>query len=295
MKHEIKVGLTVLASAIILSVALLWVKDFEPNAKQVHVLFNNVSGLEIGSVVTVNGVKKGKVKTMELESGHVKTTLQLSDDVVLYENATARLMMLELMTGKKIELTTGTDNYPELQSEAVLQGEFVADVPQLVGYAGEALDSLSLLARELHLTLKNANGLLGDQALQNDLKITVRNMRVVSGDLISVGRSFRDVDIKALVNKVDSTLESIHNLTEDLGPELKTTLNQTTITVENANELILSLKDISNTLKTNQSTLAGKILNDSLFMYKLDRTIANLDSVLKLGQDQGIKIKLNIF
>jgi phospholipid/cholesterol/gamma-HCH transport system substrate-binding protein len=295
MKHEIKVGFTVLASAIILSVALLWVKDFEPNAKQVHVLFNNVSGLEIGSVVTVNGVKKGKVKTMELESDHVKTTLQLSDDVVLYENATARLMMLELMTGKKIELTTGTDNYPELQSEAVLQGEFVADVPQLVGYAGEALDSLSLLARELHLTLKNANGLLGDQALQNDLKITVRNMRVVSGDLISVGRSFRDVDIKALVNKVDSTLESIHNLTDDLGPELKTTLNQTTITVENANELILSLKDISNTLKTNQSTLAGKILNDSLFMYKLDRTITNLDSVLKLGQDQGIKIKLNIF
>jgi len=295
MKHEMKVGLTVLGSFLILSLALLWVKDFQPNVTKVNVLFGNVSGLEIGSVVTVNGVKKGKVKNMKILGPNVLTEIQLSDDVQLYENASAKLIMMELMTGKKIELFPGSEDFPQLEDGGIIQGEFVADVPQLVGFAGEALDSLRLLSRELHYTLKHANALLGDQKLQDDLKLTIHNMRVASGDIVTVSRSFREVDIPSLITKIDSTLETIISLSNDLRPELTNTLTKTSITIDNANELILSLKSLSESLKSNQTTLAGKILNDSLFMQKLDRTITNLDSVLKLGQDDGIKIKLNLF
>ena len=295
MKHEIKVGLTVLISVIILSLSLLWVKDFQPNVKTLNVVFSNVSGLEIGSIVTVNGVKKGKVKTMEIMGSKVLTTLQLSDDVHLYENATAKLMMVELMTGKKIELYPGSEDYPPLAKNALIEGEFSADVPALVGFAGEALDSLRLLSKELHIALKSANGLIGDPVLQDDLKHTIKNMREASGDLVRVSRTMRDVDIKQLIVKIDSTLNTIHTTVNDIRPDLKATLSQTSSTLTNANDLITSLKTLSDDLKSNQSTLAGKFLNDSLFMVKLERTITNLDSVLKLGQDDGIKIKLNLF
>lgn len=295
MKQELKVGLTVVTALIVLGIALFWVKDMRVGSKSVNILFPNVSGLEIGSPVTINGVKQGKVESMQVLKSGVNTRISLAPDVQLYANASARVIMHEVMTGKKVEINPGTADAGPFKDGDIIQGKFTTDIPELVGYAGEAIDTLRLLVSEMQTTLRSTNRLIADPALQEDLKVSVKNMRIITTDLVKLSGDLKDTDIKALISKMDKTLTTLNEITDDLRPELKGTVTDVRATIRNADELIVSLKAITERLQQDKKTLAGKILNDERFMTKLDSVITHIDSLLKLGQDDGINVRMNIF
>src|ERR1039457_6514706 len=103
-KTEIKVGLTVLAGILIFLWILGWAKNFSvsSNHRPVLVKFDNVTGLEIGDNVVVNGLRKGFVQNMQIEQDHVIVTMSLEKDVDLREDAQFSISMLDLMGGKKV-------------------------------------------------------------------------------------------------------------------------------------------------------------------------------------------------
>jgi phospholipid/cholesterol/gamma-HCH transport system substrate-binding protein len=295
MKQELKVGLTLVGAIMVVWGAIWWAKDVRVGQRTATISFVNVSGLQIGDPVTVRGLKVGKVEAIEIPDGRVAVQVSLMPDVKVYRNATARLTMLELMTGKKIELELGTPESGLLAEGDVITGLFTSDIPQLVGFAGEAIDTLRLLISDVHIVLKNANTLIGDKDLQEDLKVSVKNFRRLTEDLGVVGRDLRQTDIKGIVSRLESTLMKVDGLMTELQPELKGTLVETRGTVRNADALIRSLKELTDKLQQDRSSLAGKVLNDEKFMARLDSVIMNLNAVLKLGEKDGINVKLNLF
>ncbi|MGQ9806832.1 MAG: MlaD family protein [Chlorobiales bacterium] len=295
MKPELKVGLSVVAAALIVWLVIWWAKDVRVGQRSINILFPNVSGLQIGDPVTVRGMKAGKVESIQILQNGVNVTASLLPDVKLYRNASAKLAMLELMTGKKVELSTGTSDSGELQSGDLIQGSFTADIPALVGFAGEAVDTLRYLVSDLQLTLRNANALIGDPELRDDLKISVRNLRFITEDLKSVSRDLRQTDLKNLIAKIDQTLSTVNTLLKDLQPQLNGTLTDVRSTVKNADELLASLKQLSDRLQTDKQSLIGKALNDEQFAAKIDSVILHLNNVLKLGEKEGINVKLRVF
>jgi phospholipid/cholesterol/gamma-HCH transport system substrate-binding protein len=110
-----------------------------------------------------------------------------------------------------------------------------------------------------------------------------------------LSRDLRTANIKALIANIDRTIITAEKLINDLQPELKGTLSDARGALRNADSLVVSLKDLTQRLKTDRSTLVGKVLNDEQFVMKLDSVVSNLDSVLKLGQKAGIKVQLRIF
>jgi len=295
MKTEFKVGLTVTVALLLLGAALIWVKDVQVGTQTANILFSNVSGLEIGSPVTVSGVKKGKVEALQVLGNNVNAKISLAPDVTLYRDAKARLMMRELMTGKKIELDPGQAESGKLGQGELIEGIFVADIPQLVGYAGEAIDTLRLLVGDMRQTLRNANVIIGDKALQEDLKISIKNIRLASSDLVQISRDMRAIDIKAIAHNLDTTLVNINAFSKQLKPEVTQTVKQVQSTLTHADTLIQSLQKITSKLTNDKQTLAGKILNDPKFMAKIDSTITDLDSLVRRGYDEGINVKLKLF
>ncbi len=295
MKPELKVGLSVVAAALIVWLVIWWARDVRVGQRSLNILFPNVSGLQIGDPVTVRGMKAGKVESIQILQNGVNVVISLSPDIKLYRNASAKLTMLELMTGKKIELSTGTADAGELQSGDLIQGSFTADIPALVGFAGEAVDTLRYLVADLQLTLRNANAFIGDPELRNDLKVSVHNLRIITEDLKNVSRDLRQTDIKSLIAKVDQTITTIDALLKDLQPQLNGTISDVRSTVKNANELIASLKQLSDRLQNDRNSLIGKALNDERFSAKLDSVILHLNEVLKLGEKEGINVKLRVF
>jgi len=59
-KTEIRVGITVIVGLLVLLWIFGWTKNFSlsSNSYLINVRFDNVSGLEIGDQVTVNGMRK---------------------------------------------------------------------------------------------------------------------------------------------------------------------------------------------------------------------------------------------
>lgn len=295
MKSELKVGLSIALAALILWLVIWWAKDVRVGQKSVNILFSNVSGLQIGDPLTVRGTKAGKVESIQILDNGVSVLVSILPEVKLYRNATAKLTMLELMTGKKIELNVGTSEAGELHYGEFIQGSFTTDIPALVGFAGEAVDTLRYLVSDLQLTLRNANALIGDSELREDLKISVRNLRIITEDLKGVSGDLRQTDLKSLINKVDQTLTSVDALIKELQPQLIGTVKDVRSTVKNADDLVASLQKLVTRLEQDRSTLVGKVLNDEKFVARIDSVILHLNEVLKLGEKEGINVKLKVF
>ncbi len=295
MKPELKVGLTVSFALILLGFALWWAKDVKVGSKKIGVRFENVSGLQPGDPVTISGLRVGKVDDIALRDGYVYVQLSVTPEVVLYRNATARIAMLELMTGKKVELYAGSQEAGELAQGEMIRGIFLTDIPDLVGGAGSTIDTLKILIADVRRTLQNADAIIGDETVQENLKISIQNLRNATTDLAVLSRDLRSANIKALIANIDRTIVTVEKLINDIQPELKGALSDARGTLRNADSLVVSLKDLTQRLKTDRSTLVGKVLNDEQFVMKLDSVVSNLDSVLKLGQKAGIKVQLRIF
>ena len=109
---EIKVGITVLLGLIVFIWVLGWAKNFSLSSSDnlVKVKFSNVSGLEIGNNVTVNGVRKGHVKDFVIQGSTVIVTLSISSEVDIRKDAKFSLESTDLMGGRKIEVNPGTSD-----------------------------------------------------------------------------------------------------------------------------------------------------------------------------------------
>jgi phospholipid/cholesterol/gamma-HCH transport system substrate-binding protein len=295
MKPEFKVGLTVSFALILLGFALWWAKDVKVGSKKIGVRFENVSGLQPGDPVMISGLRIGKVDDIALRDGYVYVQISVVPEVVLYRNAIARIAMLELMTGKKVELSPGSKDAGELAPGDVIEGILLSDIPDLIGGAGSTIDTLKILIADVRRTLQSADAIIGDETVQENLKISIQNLRSATTDLAVLSRDLRTANIKALIANIDRTIITAEKLINDLQPELKGTLSDARGALRNADSLVVSLKDLTQRLKTDRSTLVGKVLNDEQFVMKLDSVVSNLDSVLKLGQKAGIKVQLRIF
>ena len=106
-KTEIRVGITIVVGLLIFIWILGWAKNFSlnPSENYLNIKFNNASGLEIGDDVTVNGVRKGNVEDIKVEGQSVIVKISLDNDVNLKEDAKFGISMLDLMGGKKVEIS----------------------------------------------------------------------------------------------------------------------------------------------------------------------------------------------
>lgn len=295
MKPELKVGLTVSFALALLGFVLWWAKDVQVGSKQFNVRFENVSGLQAGDPVMISGLRVGKVDNITLRDGHVNVLISIAPDITLYRNATAYIAMLELMTGKKVELSQGSKDAGELAQGETIRGVFLSDIPELIGGVGGTIDTLKILIADVRRVLRNADAFIGDEEVQENLKISVRNLRHATTDLAVLSRDLRSANIKTLLNNIDRTIGTVEKLINEIQPELKGALGDARGTLRDADSLVISLKELTNRLKTDRSTLVGKVLNDEKFVMKLDSVVSNLNSILKLGQKEGIKVQLRIF
>ena len=76
-KTEIKVGITVIVGILLFLWLLSWARNFSLTTAETElkIKFPNVSGLQIGNEVTVNGVQNGYVSDFYIEKGDVIVTI----------------------------------------------------------------------------------------------------------------------------------------------------------------------------------------------------------------------------
>lgn len=297
-KTEIRVGLTVLVGILVFIWILGWAKNFslQSNEQFVKVRFTNVSGLEIGDQVTVNGMRKGYVKEMTVEPNNVVVELSIDNDIKLKEDASFAISMLDLMGGKKVEVFPGSSS-TNYNKNKISSGTFYADIPSVMSLFGSVQDDLVAILKDVKVSLHSLNKYITDEKMSSDVKTSLSNLSLLS-DKLNIMLAENRSDIKSLTkNAVELTETSNQILSSNK---------------ENINQLFADLKNVfqkSDTLLTdlnnltketmNQQNNVGKLLYDEDVIKDLKQTLKqvnNLTSILiEQLKNDGINVDANIF
>lgn len=297
-KTEIRVGITVVLGLIILLWILGWAKNFTFNStdRNIIIKFKNVAGLEIGDNATVNGVRKGFVKNMQIKGDDVLVTISIDGDTDLREDARFTLNMLDLMGGKRVEIYPGLSEN-KLDPNKIYHGDFLSDIPSVMAVFGSVEEDLIALLKDIRITLSSMNKYLTDEKMESNVKTSLSNLAEVSRKLNLVIDENRE-DIKKLTeNTADLTkgaidfLDSNKVLMSESIQKLNDVLKQT-------DGLISKINKVADETLQQENNL-GKLLYDENLMNDIRSSIEQLNKLTNILVEQlqgkGIKVDANIF
>lgn len=297
-KTEIRVGITVLVGILVFIWILGWAKNFslKSNEQIVKVRFTNVSGLEIGDQVTVNGMRKGFVKEMIVQPNDVLVVLSIENDVQLKSDATFAISMLDLMGGKKVEVFPGTSN-TAFNNNKISNGVFYADIPSVMSLFGSVQDDLVTVLKDVKISLHSMNNYLTDEKLNSDVKKSLSNLSALTDKLNLMLTENRN-DIRSLTKNAVELTETSNKLLSDNQENINRLFIDLKKVTEKSDTLISNLNNLT-TETLNQNNNVGKLLYDENLIGDLKKTLKQINELTSILVDQlkndGINVDANIF
>jgi phospholipid/cholesterol/gamma-HCH transport system substrate-binding protein len=296
--NKFKVGITVVISLFILLYGLVFLKDLRLGIEtnELVVYFQDVNGLKEGDQVGVNGVPKGKVKTIELEGDSCRVSFTLSKDVVLKRDYVISVAMIELMSGKQIAIKPGRSSELADISKPLI-GSKSEDVVTLIGTMNEIGDQIKDIAAKLNLTMDkldvsidNINELTGDEGLKSNIRSTASNFNEASNNLNEMLIENRS-SLRSLTTRLNSIADNFDSTIVETKPELKNTISdirdltaRVDSLTENLNELVQNAKDTNSTV--------GKLITNDEFYNNLNKTVLSINKLVKKIETEGIRLRL---
>ncbi|MBI4842819.1 MAG: MCE family protein [Nitrospirae bacterium] len=282
---ELKVGIFAIIVIFILSYMTLKVgilSNILEKGYRLHVVFDNISGLDENSRIKIAGVDSGIVKKIELKNGRAELTLLIHPDKDIYQNAKASLRMTGLLGDKYLSISPGTPDAPLLQD-----GDFITII--------DPSADIDLLATELTSAGSNIGtlaGTLGDILQEPEKKAiadAIRNLRDVSEELkeiLAENRApLRDTlanlddfsktlgergpglieSLERIAAKLDEKAPGLVDELRSLAADLKSVIgdnrNNLQQSVENIKDLSESANRIAERLEKGEGTI-GKLLKE---------------------------------
>ena len=292
MSKELKIGIVL----IIIIVGFIWGFNFlkgqdffKPNKRFYNVEYTNVGGLTEASLVTINGLKVGKVEDIDFNDkiekrGHLVVRFSLENDFEFSQNSVVKIYSPNPLSGSNLAIIPNFTGEPAVSGD-FLKGEIESS---LFTSIGEKLDPIQAKLENVIVSadtlFKRINSVL-DKRTSESIKRSVK------------GLEFTIVDIRKTLSSVNSmidsssvsfkeTLVNTKNITENL---LKVT---DTLANSNIGEIIrkaeISLTSVNSLLKgmdEGKGTL-GKLINDDAMYNNLTNVSKELEYLLR-------EIKLN--
>lgn len=299
-KTEIKVGLMVIIGISLFLWILGWAKNISLTSAHNYVLvkFDNVSGLEIGDHVTVNGVRMGFVSDLDIENGDVIVKIAVGRDVKLKSDAVFSIAMLDLMGGKRVEIFPGAAD-TMLDLSKIHNGNFDADIPLVMSMLGSIQNDLVGAMKDIQITLSSLNNYLTDEKLQQDIKSSLSNLNSLTIRLNRMIEQNAD-NINKLTSNAVILTEETSQLIADNKENIKSSMEHLITVMQKTDTLLTTLNVMSDEVTQQQNNL-GKLLYDEKLFEDLSSTLRQANELTRILIDQlqreGIKVdaKLNIF
>ncbi|PIQ09340.1 MAG: ABC transporter substrate-binding protein [Ignavibacteriales bacterium CG18_big_fil_WC_8_21_14_2_50_31_20] len=297
-KAELKVGIIVIVAIIIFLWILGWAKNFSfnSNEKSLTISFQNVAGLVVGDFVSVQGIKEGYVKSLKNDNNLVLVDISLSDDVKLKEDAQFSIMMVDLMGGKKIEITPGLSKV-DIDYSQIQNGSFVGDISTAMAALGEVQNDLVSIISEVKITLTSLNNVINNAEFTSGIQnsVTSLNKLIQKTDLIISNNSN---SVSELLKNSNELVLNSNKFIVDNKDEIRTTFSNVSKLVKSTDTLMLKLSNFMVEVENKDNNL-GKLLYNKDLVENLSLTLKKLkeltDTINKQINDEGLKVDANIF
>lgn len=304
---EIRVGIVSILSIALLIGGIMLGKgiSLDPSLKQIKIRAASSGGAEAGSPVVINGVKRGQVTGVVNQHGTVIINAEVDDVSDLHADATARVTILEITGGKKIELTPGTQPEPfDISRE--IPGTVSADLGGLVATIGDVSGNAVSIVRRLDSLTGTLTELTRDGQFVTDVKtissegaIFVKDLRTwFAANKDPLGASIRDLrsiasqlrasveknepKVSRLIERLDATLASIDG-----------TLGRADKALTNADSLVRRIDSVLIEVKANKGLL-NTMIYDQKFAERFDSTLYWIRAILQDARNKGVNVNVGL-
>lgn len=273
IRKEIIIGILAVVGIVILYSGTKFLKgnNVFSSADIYHASYKNVSGLQVGRPVTLNGYKVGQINRIQLMDAStnpsVLVTFGLEEDMILPSNTIARIYDMDIMGAKGIELDLG-DAAAMLQAgdtlmASVAPGMVKELMKKVEPFIQEEMEPMML---KVNTALDNFNALtytLNAEINHNkaDLRAMIHNFKSVSDNLVSLSDS----------------LEATVVTYNDLGKKLDRL--QLENTVKSMNGVLGELDKTLTAVNSDQGTI-GLMLNDKALYNNLQSSVKEMELLL---------------
>lgn len=255
MSKELKTGIVL----IVIIISFIWGYNFlkgqdlfQPNNRFYKVEYDNIGGLTKASLVTLNGLKVGKVDEIDLNEspgkrGHLIVQFSMHNDFQFSKNSIVKIYSPNPLSGSNLAII------PSYIGRNAVSGDFLKGEIEssLFTSIGERLDpiqsklekvivsadtlfhrvnnvldkktseSLRNSVQELELTIVDFRTTLGSvnslmSSSSSDLKESLRNTKLITANLSKVTDTLANANIGEIMRKAEMTLTSVNSLLDGM-------------------------------------------------------------------------------
>jgi phospholipid/cholesterol/gamma-HCH transport system substrate-binding protein len=281
--------------------------------------FADASGLPKGSRVVIAGLPVGEIADLAIDGRYARITMQLRDDVPIYDNAIVLKKSSSLLGDYYVEIDPGTpesvdalaqkrQNRKLKSGDQILHVVEATSVDQLVRRMEESLpkvDSVLLSVRDLSEDLRSlVNGPLASIMGRVD-KLVQEESETVSSILARTDRSLARIeaiagDIRSATEggKVERVVENIDKLVLTTQAEVEQTGNKLREKIDQLDEILEPTASVVKKVDDDKGTL-GRLVNDSTIADNIEDITEDakgfLGTIFGMQTYVGLRTEYNVY
>ncbi|MCM1310111.1 MAG: MlaD family protein [Bacteroides sp.] len=293
-KKLVTIGLSAVVALAILFFGINYLKGINifHSSNYYFAVYENVTGLAVSAPVNANGFKVGQVRDMKYlynDPGHVQIELALDADLKITEGTVAIMTTDLLGTGSITLEIPKTGKY--LPKGSTLESTIASGL--MDNLSSDLMPGITGVLPKIDSLLVAVTNVVTDPSLGAALK----RLDAITADLNTMSANIAKATkpLPGVIDNASVVASNLNTMSAKLDT-LSTTLQNLPLdqTMANVQSLTLNLKEITDKLQTNESSL-GLLMNDPALYQNLNNTVASLDSLLiniKANPKRYISIKL---
>ncbi len=303
----IAVGLLVVASLAAVIIGVVYSNrgiGSGPGTYSLRANFDDVTGIAVGTKVTIAGVRVGEVERLELKGQRVDVRLRLLEGISVYGGlagpdgklknaAVLTRLQASLLGDYYLELAPGIDGKklkPNDEIPIVITATAMQQTLQKMDKAAEIVPKIDQIASDIQKITHNAAEVLGSESGANKIGEITQNLVDSSRNLAQTTASLRDrlsSGVLAPGGQLDRGLQGFADTAvklSELSDKLDAVVSRTSTTVDTGSASLLRSLDHVEVVTAQVRDLIGR--NKA----GVDDTVGTVTSVLKKAQDALAKL-----
>jgi phospholipid/cholesterol/gamma-HCH transport system substrate-binding protein len=249
-------------------------------------------------------MKRGSVSAVKPDSNGVLIDAILDDASDLRSDVSARLTILELTGGKKIEINPGSA--PSAWNGSIIQGSASPDFGDLMNFVGDVSGSARNVLQRLDTMSASLNKLVGDSSFVNNVKQTAQNANEAVATLKTVLVNNREnlqvslqnlrslsQDLQRMVKENDTTVTALLRKVNAAASSTQKILVSADSTIVRVDHLMSDMNDVVQEIRKGDGTI-GKLIYDKNMAARLDTALTTLGTFVDAISKHGVNVNVRL-
>ncbi|MCP9200447.1 MlaD family protein [Gramella sp. GC03-9] len=283
--REVKTALLAIIAIAILIFGYSFLKgeNLLDNSRTFYAVYEDVEGLSPSSEVTINGLKVGKITSIDFlnREGDLVVTFTVKTDFRFSKNSEAQIYGGGIIGGKSLAIVPKYDEGSGWATSGdTLSGGKEEGIMELVN------DRLTPLQNKLEGTIVSADSMLTainqilDDSTRNNIRGTFKNLDATVSSFQVTANELQNI-VQGNSGKLDRTFTNLDEMSTNFNKfsDTLTNMNINKITTD-LEKVVADFEAVSNKLNNGDGT-AARLINDDAVYNNLDRATKQLEELLQ--------------